>query len=265
MEEMFLLMVTVGVLASSRGVVHLLFGKRTKEKQEKQHLIEIKDFIANLKEEDLLPVFKEQNITHFIAEEKGRLRLDISYNQQDVFASLKADTYRDEFYETVYAFKYDEREDKLISTSRNEDVYTKEMYDELNPFLAKLTEKISNINWNQKEREIIYKPSQTSKAEDTNPQFKQLQDRATQILRNQEYLKEEDVTKAHKLIKQQLEKTSLFYHSLNDSDKEKYEPVINDKLQELDTEFESLLENIEEVKYLRFKEKLKNIVIDDEE
>ncbi|PGK52506.1 hypothetical protein CN918_32495 [Priestia megaterium] len=264
MEEIFFLMVTFGFIVSTRGLTQVLFGKRTKEKQEKHHMREIQDFITDLKETNILPVLKEQNITHFIAEE-GRFRLDISYNQQDIFANLKADTYHDGFYETIYAFKYDEKTDKLISTSRNEDVYTKEMYDELNPFLAKLTEKISNINWNQKEREVIHKPSHPLEKEENYSEFTILQEKAAQIIKNQEYLTEDELKKANYSIKHELEKTFLFYQALNDSEKEKYEPVITDKLKEIEITLESLLETIEETKYIQFKAKLKNIVLDDEE
>lgn len=263
MDELFFIMVTTALILTTRSFGRALFGKRIRQKKERQHTQEIQDFIEELHEANIVPVLKEQNITHFLVEE-GMLRLHISYNQQDVLASFKADTYGDGFYETIYSFRYDEKEDKLISTSRNEDVYTKEMYNELNPFLAKLTKKISDVNWNQKEREVIYKPSDTTSNADDNSHFKALREKALVLLKNSEYLNQEDEKRAVQLIKHELEKTVQFYQDLNESDKEKYEPVIEDKMKEIDMELELLVEKTEEEKYMRFKEKLKKIVIEDE-
>lgn len=251
----FLLSVATGM----SGTTYFLTEKKYSKKRSK-HKEGIKKFIHALDEGKLVPVLKERNITNFEYKEKG-MKLQIAYNQKTVYARLFADIYQDNDEELLYVFEYDTEKDFMVFTDRQSYTYERhDVYHEMNPQLSLLTQKIIDIDWEQKSKEPVQAQVFGKENEKKEiDEFENLRNKTKIILKHLELIEEDEKKRIKDLIEDEFEKTISFYMKMNKDEKEKYKPVIEDKLKDIEKELEGMIEKIEERKYQAFKTKLKNI------
>lgn len=247
-------------MLTGMGGTSFYLTERRYNKRRTKHKEELKTFIHLLNEDKLVPVLKERNITNFEYKEND-IKLHVAYNQKTIYVRLFVDVYHDSDEELLYVFEYDIEKDFLVYTDRESYTYEKHgMYNEINSQLSLLTQKIIDVDWDKKSKEPIQTQrfEKEEKKDETN-EFENLRNKTKIILKHFDLIEEDEKKRIKDLIENEFEKTISFYNKMNKDEMEKYKPVIQEKLKDIEKELEQIIEKIEERKYQAFKTKLRKL------